>query len=60
MTFDELTRALLAVCPGGSMGEDNDGQLVFYTDRKIGDGQIVEAFEPTPCEPEPENPGVST
>jgi hypothetical protein len=31
MRFDILLRALLKICPTGEMGEDNDGQLVFYT-----------------------------
>lgn len=31
MTYNELLNALLAFCPDGEMGEDNDGQLVFYT-----------------------------
>lgn len=60
MTFDELLRALLAVCPQGSMGEDNDGQLVFYTDLRSGEGETVEAFEPEDSEPQAQNPGVST
>ena len=45
MKFDELMRALLAVCPRGSMEEDNDGQLVFYTDLRCKDAETVEAFE---------------
>jgi tartrate dehydratase beta subunit/fumarate hydratase class I family protein len=31
MTFDELLRKLLEICPNGELGEDLDGQLVFYT-----------------------------
>lgn len=46
MTFDELLRALLAVCPHGSMGEDNDGQLVFYTDLRETKAGTVEPFDP--------------
>ncbi len=35
MTYDELYRALLAICPQGEMGHDNDGQLVFYTNVEV-------------------------
>ena len=28
---DELLRAILALLPGASIGEDNDGQIVIYT-----------------------------
>lgn len=27
----ELLKKLRLVCPNGSIGEDNDGQIVFYT-----------------------------
>jgi hypothetical protein len=60
MTFDELLAKLLEVCPRGSMGEDNDGQLVFYTDLRSGEGETVEAFEPKDADADSENPGVST
>ena len=32
MTYEELVRAILEVCPNATFGEDNDGQLVIYTD----------------------------
>lgn len=44
VTFDQLVRALQAVCPSGTVGEDNDGQIVFYTNRRIetdGDQRFV-------------------
>jgi hypothetical protein len=28
---DELLRAILKIIPGASIGEDNDGQIVIYT-----------------------------
>lgn len=46
MSYDELLKKLLAVCPRGSMGRDNDGQLVFYTDLCSDDKQKVEDFDP--------------
>ena len=42
--FDKLMRDLLAVCPNGSMGEDNYGQLVWYTDLQEGKDGTVEPF----------------
>ena len=35
MTFDELYRAILAVCPRAQLDEDMDGQIVVYTDMMI-------------------------
>jgi len=31
LTFDDFLRLFLNLCPKGEMGEDNNGQLVFYT-----------------------------
>lgn len=46
MTTDDLLRAFLAHCPQGEMGEDQDGQLVFYTNMsETADGQL-QAFDP--------------
>lgn len=50
-TFDELMRALLAACPEGSMGEDNQGQLIFYTDWKEDKDGNLFPFDPD-AEPE--------
>ena len=30
-TSDDLLRAILRIIPGASIGEDNDGQIVIYT-----------------------------
>jgi len=50
MTFNELLKALLAVCPQGSMEQDNDGQLVFYTDFWMtDDGTLKTLQECTGC-----------
>lgn len=32
MTFNELVCAILEVCPTASFGEDNEGQIIIYTD----------------------------
>lgn len=45
MTFDELLAKLLEVCPHGEMGEDLDGQLVFYTALRCKGDEAVEPFE---------------
>jgi len=35
MNFDDLLRAFLDICPNGEIGEDLDGQLVFYTGMEL-------------------------
>ena len=35
MTFDELYKAILEVLPAAQLDEDNDGQIVVYTDMMI-------------------------
>ena len=32
MTVDDLIREILAILPFATFGEDNDGQLIIYTD----------------------------
>ena len=42
MTFDELQKAILEVLPRAQLDEDNDGQIVVYTDLMIAPhGQAV-------------------
>ncbi len=41
MTERELIDRLLAFLPNMTLGEDNSGQLVVYTDRKIVGGELV-------------------
>ena len=53
MTHNELYRKVLEIMPGAQMGEDNDGQLVIYTDlcempnqeQLFNFGEVVEAME---------------
>lgn len=37
-TTDDLLRALLAILPGATIDEDNEGQIIVYTD-KMEDGE---------------------
>lgn len=36
-TMDDLIAAVQAFIPGATLGEDNDGQLVIYTDAQVDD-----------------------
>ena len=42
MTFDELYEKVLEILPRASFGEDNDGQLIIYTDCCESGSQIVD------------------
>jgi len=47
MTFDEMMAAVLAILPSAAFGEDNDGQIIIYTNMRetgsgMGDGQLVD------------------
>lgn len=44
MNEKELIAALLAVFPNMTLGEDNDGQLLVYTDVRLVGG-LVQPFE---------------
>jgi hypothetical protein len=35
MTYDEFYKAILAVLPAAQLGEDQDGQIIVYTDMMI-------------------------
>lgn len=49
-TFNEFMEKMLTAFPNAQVGEDNDGQLIIYTDlqRKTTEGynDIVVPFEP--------------
>lgn len=34
-TLDELYAALLVILPDAQLGEDNDGELIIYTNKRI-------------------------
>jgi hypothetical protein len=54
MTFNEFMQKMLDAFPQAQVGEDNDGQLVIYTNLKIdpssdhssGDTELVVSFDP--------------
>lgn len=46
MTYDELVKAILAILPDATFGDDNGGQIVIYTDLKLGtDRETLEKLE---------------
>ena len=47
MTFDELYTKVLEILPNATFGEDNEGQLIIYTDlRESENGSgTLRAFE---------------
>jgi hypothetical protein len=46
MTRDELRFALQRVLPGATVSEDNDGQLIVYTDLQDNEGEIGHFYPP--------------
>jgi uncharacterized protein (DUF1499 family) len=34
-TLGELMEAILNIIPGAAVGEDNDGQIIIYTNKKL-------------------------
>ena len=34
-TFGDLMRAIMLILPDAELGEDNDGQIVIYTGKKL-------------------------
>lgn len=43
MTLDELIRKVLEILPESTVGEDNEGQLVVYTNLSVGsDGTLIQ------------------
>ena len=43
MTFDEMLQKVLEIFPNAQADEDNEGQLVIYTDRQVNkDGNVVQ------------------
>lgn len=35
MTYEELYRRISEICPNATMGEDDEGQLIVFTDLKL-------------------------
>jgi len=47
MTFDELYSKVLDILPCATMGEDNDGQLIIYTDKcEDPNGNVIDFIVP--------------
>jgi hypothetical protein len=46
MTFDDLMRAILNILPNAQLGEDNDGQIVVYTNKKMHGENLSEMGSP--------------
>lgn len=46
MTFDDLMRKVLTLFPDAELGEDNDGQIVIYTDMEEGPNGIRKFVAP--------------
>lgn len=44
MTENEMIAKLLEIFPNMSIGEDNDGQLIVYTDMQLSADSQVEPF----------------
>lgn len=43
MDMDELFRKILSILPNASFDEDNDGQIIIYTDkRESSDGEVID------------------
>ena len=41
-TFDDLIRVVLGIFPNAQLEEDNDGQIIIYTDlAEASDGSLV-------------------
>ena len=47
LTREEMERRIRKVLPGASFDEDNDGQIVIYTDKMDGeDGKLIDFVAP--------------
>ena len=44
-TLDSLMKAILPIIPSATFEEDNDGQLIIYTDLKVDTDDKVKNYE---------------
>lgn len=52
MQLDELHRRLIKICPDGEIGEDKDGQIIFYTNLGVdSSGEAVDLLPDDKEEP---------
>jgi len=42
LTYHDLYAKVLAIFPNAQLGEDRDGQLLIYTDMRVGDHDAIE------------------
>lgn len=47
MTLQEMMEAVLEILPNATVGDDNDGQVVIYTDHKIDQNENLIPFDPS-------------
>ena len=45
MTFDELYRHILEVCPNAQTGEGEDGELIIYTGMRVDKDNVIRWLE---------------
>jgi hypothetical protein len=45
-TLDDLIKAILPILPDAQIGEDNDGQLVIYTNLYENDTGFLDTYDP--------------
>ena len=43
-SFNDMARKILAVFPDATFGEDNEGQLIIYTDTRVDSGDNLIPF----------------
>lgn len=45
-SFNDMARKILAVFPDATFGEDNEGQLIVYTDMRVDSNDQICPFIP--------------
>lgn len=43
--LDDLMRAILTLIPGAEFGDDNDGQIVIYTNLTVDENDSLVSFD---------------
>jgi len=44
-TFNELVKEVLRICPNAQFGQDNDGQIIVYTNKTLVSDLTAEATD---------------
>ena len=50
LTYHDLYAKVLAILPHAQLGEDMDGQLIIYTDRRVGNHDAIEPMTEAPAD----------